>query len=131
MIDVRVQTSDFDPGKQIERLGTLGLAGVAGFTGHVAGEELAQASVEHYAAIAKDQLTRIAEEAAGRWSLGGAILIHRFGRFVPGDRLLFAGTATAEPEAALEACRYLVEALRTRAPFWRKDVFADGSSRWR
>lgn len=131
MIDVRVQGADFDPGRQIDRLGELGFIGVVGLTMHIGGEGLSEALVEHYAAMSRDQLTRIGEEAAERWELGGVILIHRFGRLNPGDRLLFAGAAAADPRGALEACGWLVDAVRKRAPFWRKDMFADGTSRWR
>jgi molybdopterin synthase catalytic subunit len=58
------------------------------------------------------------------------ILIHRHGRFKPGDRVLFAGAASDDPAAAAEACAFLTEALRTRAPFWRKEMLAGGASRW-
>ncbi|MDP8993582.1 MAG: molybdenum cofactor biosynthesis protein MoaE [Pseudomonadota bacterium] len=132
MIDVRVQAADFDPGRQLARLGDLKHAGVASFTGLLdAGDDVTGIFVDHYPALAKAELARIADEAAVRWPLAGLILIHRHGRFAPCDRLLFAGTAAAEPADALAACGFLVEALRTRAPFWRKDLLSDGRYSWR
>lgn len=132
MIDVRVQAADFDPGRQLARLGELRKGGVAGFVGRLeAGGEVERILIDHHAGLAKAELGRIAAEAEARWPLDGIILIHRHGRLGPCDRVLFAGAAASDPDAAGEACRFLVEALRTRAPFWRKDLLADGSGKWR
>lgn len=132
MIDVRVQAADFDPGRQLARLGELKHAAIASYTGLVdADDEVEAVHVDHYPALARSELARLAEEAEARWPLGAAILIHRHGRFAPGDRLAFAAAAAADPEAALAACAFLAEGLRTRAPFWRKELLAGGSSRWR
>ena len=132
MIDVRVQAADFDPGRQLARLGDLKQPAVASYTGlvHVA-HEVEAIHVDHYPALARTELGRLAEEAEARWSLGGVILIHRHGRFALADRLAFAAAAAADPEAALEACAFLADGLRTRAPFWRKELLAGGASRWR
>ena len=132
MIDARAQAADFDPGRQLARLAELGLPAIASFTAaaHAAGE-VETVLVEHHAPLSKNVLGRIAAEAASRWPLGGVILIHRHGRLQPGDRLAFAAVAGQAHDAALEACAWLAEALRTRAPFWRKDVGADGSESWR
>ena len=131
MIDARVQAGDFDPGRQLARLEELKPKAVAGFTGLLkAGEEVEAILVDHYPALAKAELPRIAEEAARRWRLAGVILIHRHGRLSPSDRLAFAGVAAADAEAALQACGFLAEALRTRAPFWRKEILENGSGRW-
>ena len=131
MIDVRIQAGDFEPGDHLQRLSDLPGSAVASFTGLLqAGEDVREIMVEHYAALAKSELSRIAEEAAERWPLLGVILIHRHGRFKPGERVLFAGAASADPAAAAEAGVFLAEALRTRAPFWRKEMLAGGASRW-
>lgn len=131
MIDIRVQAGDFDAGRQLGRLEELRSAGVAGLTGLLeAAGHVTGILVDHYPALAKAELARIAEEAQAQWPLAGLILIHRHGRLQPGERILFAGTAAADRAAALEACAFLAEALRTRAPFWRKDLLADGSGRW-
>ncbi len=132
MIDVRVQAADFDPGRQLARLGDLKKRAVASFTGILeAGDDVTEIVIDHYAPLARLALAGIAKEAEGRWPLAGIILIHRHGRLAPCDRLLFAGVAASDPEAAREACAFLVEGLRTRAPFWRKDVLADGKAVWR
>jgi molybdopterin synthase catalytic subunit len=131
MIDVRIQAADFDPGRQLRRLEELGAAAVASVTAIVDGPDLAEARVDHYPALARRELARIGEDAAARWPLSGIILIHRHGTLAPGARLAFAAAAAPDPAAALDACAYLVEALRTRAPFWRKDIAADGTARWR
>ena len=132
VVDARVQAGDFDPGRQLARLGELKKTAVASFIGRVeAGVEVEEIWIDHYAAMARTELLRIGEEAMGRWPLGGAILIHRYGRLRPGDRVLFAAAASSAPEAAEQACAWLVDQARARAPFWRKDILADGNGRWR
>lgn len=131
MIDVRVQAADFDPGRQLGRLGDLRRKAAASFVGRLdAGDEVSEILVDHHPALARAELARIAGEADDRWPLAGIILIHRHGRLRPGDRLLFAGAAAADVAAAEQACAFLVDAARTRAPFWRKDLRADGTGRW-
>lgn len=132
MIDVRIQAAEFDPGKQIRRLEELGAGSVASLAAAAsAGEDVEAIWVDHYPALARSELGRIAAEAEARWRLPGIILIHRHGRVKPGDRLALAAVASPDPGAALEACAFLIEALRTRAPFWRKETLADGTTRWR
>jgi molybdopterin synthase catalytic subunit len=132
VIDARVQAGDFDPGRQLLRLEELGAAAIAGLILRAeAGDDVEALHIDHYPALAKNALPRIAAEAEERWSLAGVILIHRYGRLVPGERLAFAAVGAAHPEAALQACRHLVEGLRARAPFWRKELLVDGSERWR
>ena len=118
MIDVRVQAADFNPGQQLARLEALGNSAVASFVAIAeCGEE--GLLVEHYPALAKNELVAIAAEAQERWPLAGLILIHRHGRFSAGERLAFAAVAAQHRTIALEACAFLVDALATRAPFWR------------
>ena len=131
MIDVRVQSGDFDAGSQLARLAERGGAAIASLVVQVAaGEEVAAVVLEHYAAMAKAELTRIAEEAGRRWRLAGVILIHRHGRLAPADRILFAGVAASAGPDATEACAFLAEAVSRRAPFWRREILAAGGSRW-
>ncbi|HEX8669062.1 MAG TPA: molybdenum cofactor biosynthesis protein MoaE [Allosphingosinicella sp.] len=132
MIDVRVQAAAFDPGRQLARLDELGAGRVVSFTAAAqAGPEVASLFIDHHPPLARNALARIAAEAEERWSLTGAILIHRHGRIAPGERLAFAAVAAADGPAALEACAFLAEALRTRAPFWRREILAGGGERWR
>lgn len=131
MIDIRIQSGDFHPGDHLQRLAEQQGCAVASFTGLLsAGDEVSEIIVEHYAALAKSELARFAEEALERWSLAGVILIHRHGRFAPGERVLFVGTAGSDAKAAMDACAWLVEQMRNRAPFWRKDLLAEGGHRW-
>jgi len=131
VIDIRVQAADFDPGRQLGRLGELHSAALASFVGRIeAGDEVRELQIDHHASLAKAELMRMAEEAAERWSVGGIILIHRHGKISPNGRALFVGTAASEAAAANQACAWLVEQIGTRAPFWRKEILADGTERW-
>src|SRR3546814_10270835 len=97
MIDVRVQSADFDPGRQLERLRELGRGAVASLLGIAEADgDVTSIVVEHYAAMARVELGRIADEAQGRWPLSGIILIHRHGSFGLGDRILFVGAASSD-----------------------------------
>jgi molybdopterin synthase catalytic subunit len=125
MIDVRIQAADFDPGRQLVRLEELGNASVASFTA-IADCGEAGVTIEHYPALARNELARIAGEAEARWPISGLILIHRYGRLMPGGRLAFAAVAAPLRADALHACAFLVEALATRAPFWRREIVAEG-----
>lgn len=131
MIDVRVQPGDFDPGAELTRLEALGGGGVASFTGLVRGDGgLIAMTLEHYPAMTGQALRDIATQAAKRWPLVGLTVIHRHGRFTPGDRIVFVATASSHRTAALEACAFLIDWLKTDAPFWKREEWADGSSRW-
>lgn len=131
MIDIRVQSGDFDAGRQIARLEELGPGGIATLIVHAAGgDEVSAVVIEHYAAMAKAELARIADEAGARWPLAGSILIHRHGRLARGERLLFVAVAARDHSVALEACTFLAGEVGRRAPFWRRDMLAGGGSRW-
>ncbi|MFN3944520.1 MAG: molybdenum cofactor biosynthesis protein MoaE [Allosphingosinicella sp.] len=131
MIDVRVQSADFDPGRQIARLGDLKMGAVASFTALLdVADDVEEILVDHYPALAKVELGRIAADAEARWPLGAIILIHRHGRLAPCDRLAFVGVAAADRRAAFDALAFLADALATRPPFWRKELTAGGGGRW-
>jgi molybdopterin synthase catalytic subunit len=132
MIDVRVQAADFDPARQLARLEALGHSALVSFVAAAStGEDVTALFVDHHPALAKNELARLAAEAEARWRLPGIILIHRHGRIAPGERLAFAAVAAAGSKAGFEACGFLADALRTRAPFWRRETLSDGSERWR
>lgn len=131
MIDVRVQSADFDPGLQLARLGESTTTAIIGFVGRAAtGDEVEAITIDHHPALARSELARIAEEAQARWPVDAIVLIHRHGRIAPGGNLLFAGVASSAIESAGEACAWLVAETRRRAPFWRKELLVDGTSRW-
>lgn len=130
-IRVSVDAADIDVGAELARLEALGGGGVASFTGVVrGGGGLTALELEHHPGITLAMMTRIAGEAAARWPLLGVTAIHRHGRLAPGDRIVLVAAASPHRAAALEATAFLIDWLKTRAPFWKKEHFADGSSRW-
>ena len=126
MSRVSIQLGDFDPGAELAELEACGGGGVASFTGIVRGEgALIALELEHYPAMTTAQVERIVAEACDRWPLLGVRVIHRFGRLAPGERIVFVGTASRHRTAALEACAFLIDWLKSQAPFWKKEHFAD------
>ena len=131
MITVRVQRVPFDAGGELAALSSSGVGGIASFIGTVRGDdELATLTLEHYPAMTARALQALAEHAASHWSLAGVTIVHRVGAMVPGDAIVFVGTASAHRAAALESCAFLIDRLKTDAPFWKKEAFASGETRW-
>lgn len=131
MIAIVVGEADFDTAAQIAALEALGGGAVASFTGLVRGDGgLVAMRLDHYPAMTQAQIARIADDAMARWPLLGLTIIHRVGELVPGERIVFVGTASSHRAAALESCAFLIDWLKTAAPFWKQESFADGSRRW-
>ena len=131
MIRIAVGPEDFDPGVELGRLEGLGGGGVASFTGIVrGGDGLLSMRLDHYPAMTVAQIERIVAQANARWPLLGVTVIHRVGELQPGERIVFVGTASAGRIAALESCAFLIDWLKTSAPFWKKESFADGRAAW-
>jgi molybdopterin synthase catalytic subunit len=131
MIDVRVQAGDFSTGTALARLEALGVGAVASFTGIVRGDGgLTSLTLDHYPTMTEAALNALAAVAQVRWALAGVILIHRVGTLKPGDRIVLVATASAHRAAALEATAFLIDRLKTDAPFWKKEAFADGRAGW-
>ena len=130
-IRVATQEADFDVGAELARLEALGGGGVASFTGVVrGGEGLTALRLEAYPGMTQRALEAIAAEAAARGRLAGLTLIHRHGTLAAGERIVLVGTAARHRGAALEACAFLIDWTKTRAPFWKQELFADGTARW-
>lgn len=128
---ISVQAGDFDVAGELAALEALGGGGVASFTGIVRGEGgLTALELEHYPAMTLVEMQRIADEAMVRWPLLGLCVIHRVGRLAPGARIVFVGTASRHRAAALEGCAFLIDWLKFRAPFWKKEHLTDGTVRW-
>lgn len=129
---VRVQVEDFDVGAELEALakGKHGIGGVALFVGLVrdlaSGEPIGAMELEHYPGMTETELESIEAEALSRWPLEETLIVHRYGRLEPGDRIVLAAAASAHREAAFEACRFIMDFLKTRAPFWKKEDTPDG-----
>jgi molybdopterin synthase catalytic subunit len=130
---IRLQQEAFDPGAEIARLaaGRTDVGGIASFSGVCRADDGLRAMVlEHYPGMTERALGRIAAEACARWPLTGCTIIHRVGRLLPGDPIVLVVTASAHRMAALESCAFLIDWLKTRAPFWKQEELADGSMRW-
>lgn len=128
---VAIQAEDFDVGGELAALEALGGGGVASFTGVVrGGDGLVALELEHYPAMTQAQVGRIVDEAMGRWPLLGVSVIHRFGRLEPDARIVFVGTAARHRTAALESCAFLIDWMKSDAPFWKKEHFAGGATQW-
>jgi molybdopterin synthase catalytic subunit len=131
MIRISVQPERFDVGAELAALEALGGGAVASFTGLVRGDGgLTCLTLEHYPGMTQAALEALAVDASARWSLRGVTLIHRVGSMVPGDRIVFVGSASAHRAAVLESCAFLIDRLKTDAPFWKKESFADGREHW-
>lgn len=130
---VRVQEAAFDLAAESQALtgGHTDIGGVASFVGLCRADDGLRALVlEHYPGMTERAMTRIAEEACARWPLAGCTLVHRVGRLLPGEPIVLVLTASAHRAAALESCAFLIDWLKTSAPFWKREEMADGDSRW-
>src|SRR5690242_1704528 len=129
---IRVQREDFDVGRELERLtaGDNTIGGVASFIGLVrdigGADRIAALTLEHYPGMTEKKLAEIEAEANRRWPLSASLIIHRFGRLEPGDRIVLVATASPHREAALAACHFLIDWLKTEAPFWKSEETPEG-----
>jgi molybdopterin synthase catalytic subunit len=133
---IRVQKADFDIGTELARFATddRSVGGIACFVGLVrdmaGGQPVAAMTLEHYPGMTEKMLAEIEAEARSRWPLADCLIIHRHGRLVPGDRIVLVATASAHRQAALEACQFLIDWLKTKAPFWKLEDRPDGQAEW-
>jgi len=132
---IRVQEQDFDPGSELARLeGGTEVGGVACFVGLVpdrAGAQPVSAmTLEHYPGMTERKLAEIEAEARSRWPLIDCLIIHRVGRLLPGERIVLVATAAGHRRDALEACQFLIDWLKTKAPFWKSEESPDGNRHW-
>jgi molybdopterin synthase catalytic subunit len=142
-VSVSVQQADFDAGAEIAALsaGRDDVGAVASFVGLVRADKAAESSVsagetavqamtlEHYPGMTEKALEAIVAEARGRWDIYGVRVIHRVGRLLPGDRIVFVAVASAHRGEAFAACEFIMDYLKTRAPFWKKEETPEGG-RW-
>ncbi|AOV18325.1 molybdopterin converting factor [Acidihalobacter aeolianus] len=94
------------------------------------GDDVSEMFLEHYPGMTERELGLIVAEAEARWPLLDCLVVHRVGRLLPGEPIVLTAAWSAHRAAAFEACRHLMEALKHRAPFWKRETLADGSSRW-
>ena len=132
---IRVQREDFDVGAEIERIagGKHGIGGIVSFLGVVrdtaGASRIGAMTLEHYPGMTEKKLGEIEAEARRRWQLEASLIVHRYGRLEPGERIVLVVTAAAHRQAAFEACEFLVDWLKTKAPFWKLEETATGP-RW-
>jgi molybdopterin synthase catalytic subunit len=129
---IRVQQEDFDVGAELAQLtaGRKDVGGVATFIGLVrdvaGGEAIGAMTLDHYPGMTEKKLAEIEAEAQRRWPLQATLIIHRYGRLEPGDRIVFVATASAHRQAALDSCAFLIDWLKTKAPFWKLEETPSG-----
>ncbi len=133
---IRVQREDFDVGVEMAKLtqGNGKIGGVCCFVGLVrdylghdgTGAAVRAMTLEHYPGMTEQKLAAIEAEARRRWPLEDSLVIHRYGRLGPGERIVLVATASAHREAAFEACHFLIDWLKTKAPFWKLEETPDG-----
>jgi molybdopterin synthase catalytic subunit len=126
---VRIQREDFDTAAEIARLtaSRRDIGAVATFTGICRDDGIAAMTLEHYPGMAEAEIARHVEEAEKRWPLLGVTVIHRHGRLTPGENIVLVVTASSHREPAFAAAEFLMDYLKTRAPFWKKEERADGA----
>lgn len=129
---IRIQAEDFDVAAEIALItrGRTDTGAVVSFIGLCRDEagSLAALELEHYPGMAEAEISRIAEEAVARWPLTGLAAIHRHGRIAPGENIVLVLAASAHRHAAFEAAMFLMDYLKSRAPFWKKEHRVDGTT---
>ena len=129
---IKVQREDFDIGAELGAFtaGRTDVGGVASFVGLVrdmaGGAKVGAMTLEHYPAMTERKLAEIEAEAQRRWPLLASLIIHRYGRLEPGERIVLVATASPHRQAALESCAFLIDWLKTKAPFWKLEETAGG-----
>ena len=132
---VRVQEHDFDVGRELDALtaGRRDIGAVASFVGLVRdandGHSISAMTLEHYPGMTEKALEDICAQAHARWKLVNTLVIHRVGPLAPGDRIVLVGVASAHRGEAFDACEFIMDYLKTRAPFWKKEDTPQGG-RW-
>lgn len=135
-MSVRVQHEDFDIGREVAALtaGRTDVGAVVTFSGVVRGTgdgaPLASMTLEHYPGMTESELELVEAEAHRRWPLQGTRIVHRIGTLAPGDNIVLVVTASAHRQAAFEAAAFLMDYLKTRAPFWKKETDTSGAGQW-
>ena len=132
---VVVQEAPFDFGAEADKFasGRHDMGAVVTFTGvvrDIGGGALDAMEIEHYPGMTQKALENIARDARDRWSLGDVLVIHRYGRMEPGEKIMMVATAAPHRKDAFEAAEYLMDYLKSRAPFWKKEHSAAGETTW-
>jgi molybdopterin synthase catalytic subunit len=135
-VSVRVQIEDFDIGREVAALtsGSTDIGAIVTFTGVVRGTAgdapISSMTLEHYPGMTEAELEKVEAEAHKRWSLNGTRIVHRVGTLAPGDNIVLVVAASAHRHSAFEAAAFLMDYLKTRAPFWKKETDSAGTGHW-
>lgn len=132
-MQISVQQEPFDIGQITSEFsqGHSHMGAIVTFTGIVRDsdtDDLNAMEIEHYPGMTEKAISKIATEAKSRWSLGDVLVIHRFGRLEPGDQIMMVATAARHRKDAFDAAEYLMDYLKSRAPFWKKEITRDGTA---
>ena len=133
---IRVQEEDFDIGSEIKKLtgDNHNIGAVASFLGLVrdiaSDEEISAMTLEHYPGMTEKMLAEIESEANQRWDLDATLIIHRYGRMEPGEQIVLVITCSKHRKAAFESCEFLMDYLKTKAPFWKLEEKPEGGENW-
>ncbi len=137
MTHIKIQTEDFDVSAEIAALisGRTDVGGIGCFVGTVRADPKGSSTVtamtlEHYPGMTERAIARITDQAAERWPLVGCTIIHRIGSLKPGDNIVLVIAASAHRQAALDATAFLIDWLKTKAPFWKREDLAGGHGAW-
>jgi len=132
MTDVTITTDDFDAGREIDALRLTGVGAIATFTGIVRdtarAPDLIALTLEHFPGMTEQEIQTIINQARTRWPLQGVRVIHRVGRLLPQDNIVFVGTASAHRQAAFDSAAFIMDYLKTKAPFWKKEETTSGAA---
>ena len=130
---IRVQQEDFDVGAEVAKLtaGRTDIGAIVTFIGTVRDQDgaVTEMTLEHYPGMTEAELQRIETEACARWPLQASLIVHRYGRLKPGDSIVLVVTASEHRDAAFDAARFLMDYLKTSAPFWKRED-GPGGARW-
>jgi len=135
-VTVRVQREDFDLGEEVRALtaGQTDIGAIVTFTGTVRGGSgegaVSSMTLEHYPGMTEAELQRVEGEALARWPITASLVVHRYGELVPGDNIVLVVTASAHRQAAFAAAEFLMDYLKTRAPFWKKESVRGSEGTW-
>ena len=135
MMRIAVQQEAFDPGRETAAFaaGCVDMGAIVTFTGivrNLPGDPLTAMEIEHYPGMTEASLTEFAKEAHARFSLGDVLVIHRYGRLAPGEMIMMVATAAPHRKDAFEAAEFLMDFLKSRAPFWKREITAQGAAAW-
>jgi len=137
-VTVRIEQSAFEPAEALKHFEASQQSGKVGATASFVGtmrsfnegDDVCAMTLEHYPGMTERELEAVIKDAADQWPLIDALIVHRVGDIKPGEAIVLTAVSSAHRAAAFDACRFLMEALKSRAPFWKKETLVDGSTRW-